>query len=197
MIDRKAQAEVLEAASFFRNVLDCMARPGRIHHFVEPGDDVDGLFATTFSIIRTLCDYQTPVWLCPDFNTPEIRKAVRFATGAPLTADIAAASFAVSNAHLNNSSMGQLAIGTHEYPDRSATLIHQVSGLSNTGGMTFTGPGIKTRINLSVDGVAQDFWAFMHGNHQLFPLGVDVIFASRTGMAACPRSTAIKSMEPV
>ena len=77
------------------------------------------------------------------------------------------------------------AIGTSEYPDRSATLIVESTALLASGA-TLRGPGIDSQAALSLPEVT----AFQ-SNHALFPLGLDFIFTSGNDIAALPRSTEV------
>ena len=85
--------------------------------------------------------------------------------------------------------------GTHEYPDRSATLIIQVEGFV-PGGVALSGPGIRGSEPFGVTGLNASFWAAMADNHAGFPVGIDVIFTAPGQVAALPRSTEIRMLEP-
>ena len=84
--------------------------------------------------------------------------------------------------------------GTHEYPDRSATLISQVEGCV-PGAVALSGPGIRGSEPFGVAGLGASFWAAMADNHAGFPVGIDVIFTAPGLVAALPRSTEIRMLE--
>jgi alpha-D-ribose 1-methylphosphonate 5-triphosphate synthase subunit PhnH len=85
--------------------------------------------------------------------------------------------------------------GTHDYPDRSATLVLQVEDIRAEGPVMLSGPGIPQRLRFGASGLGDGFWAAMAENHAGFPIGVDVIFVSPTSIAALPRSTDIELAE--
>ena len=85
-------------------------------------------------------------------------KYLRFHTGAPLTPDAADSSFAVLAAGLDMPRLADFPQGTHEYPDRSATLVIQVPQVSEGGHVALRGPGIESTIEVTVAGMDAGFW---------------------------------------
>jgi alpha-D-ribose 1-methylphosphonate 5-triphosphate synthase subunit PhnH len=83
-----------------------------------------------------------------------------------------------------------LAQGTPDYPDRSTTVLLQVETLAATG-WTLEGPGIRNTARFSAAPLPADFAAQMRANRAAFPCGVDIFFATRTSLAALPRSVRI------
>jgi len=64
-------------------------------------------------------------------------------------------------------------------------------GASGTRSLTITGPGIKHTETLAIPGITEDFitqWAL---NRELFPRGVDVLFAGAGQVVGLPRTTRI------
>jgi len=194
MTERGFADVAVNSAHAFRAIMQAMARPGRV---MDIGIDVaapDPLFASTAAVALTLCDFQTPVWLAPDLRSETVMNYLRFHTGAPITEDAAQASFVIAAAGQGLPAPELLLQGTHEYPDRSATLVIQATGFA-TGAVALTGPGIRGTVPFAVAGLESGFWAAMTENHARFPTGVDVIFAAPRLVAALPRSTAISMME--
>ena len=140
-----------QSAHAFRAAMQAMARPGLI---VDIGGAVPPapLSIAAGTLILTLCDPGTPLFLAGDHDCIGVRDWVTFHTGAPLTG-AATCSFAVGTwqALLPLSAYPS---GTPEYPDRSATLIIEMPLLSATGPI-LRGPGIKDSAALSVPDVAR------------------------------------------
>ncbi|WP_119387764.1 phosphonate C-P lyase system protein PhnH [Taklimakanibacter lacteus] len=181
-----------DSARAFRRMLDAMARPGRILS-LEPDFDVPApLLPAAAAICLTLCDYDTPLWLDASLSEPAILDFLRFQTGAPITADIAPARFLLCTPGSALQALAGAHRGDAEYPDASATLIIQVPSLSAGGRLILEGPGIDGEQDFRTLGLDAAFWDTMQDNHQLFPLGCDVFFASASGISALPRSTHIK-----
>ena len=174
----------VNAANAFRTALDVMARPGKIAdiHGAQPPAP---LSAAAGTLMLTLCDPETPVWLAPSLDTAEIKSWMRFHTGAPVAAQRNDAEFAFGRWE-EFAPLSGFAIGTAEYPDRSTTLIVEVKTLENTGA-TLRGPGIKTTASLSLP----EDTAFQL-NASLFPLGQDFFFTTGNRIAALPRTTKLE-----
>lgn len=186
----------IESAHAFRSIMQAMSRPG-VPVMMEAALQAPApLGATPAAVALTLCDFQTPVWLSPAFRTETVQRYLRFHTGAPVTERIAEAHFAFLAASDELPALQLFAQGTHEYPDRSATLVIQVEGFRRVGAV-LGGPGIRGSVDFGVEGIGQGFWMAMAENHQRFPVGVDVIFAAPRSIAALPRSTSVRIEETV
>jgi alpha-D-ribose 1-methylphosphonate 5-triphosphate synthase subunit PhnH len=171
----------IEAASAFRQIMTAMARPGTICDVVgalppAPMSTAAGV------VVLTLCDPDTPVFLAPEFDRPDVRAWITFHTGAPFVAPSDAA-FALGV--WDELSLDAFGIGTPEYPDRAATLIVEMAHLAQSGAI-LRGPGIEKEAQLSLPDLA----AFQ-SNAQLFPLGLDFIFTCESRLAALPRTTKV------
>ena len=172
----------VDAALAFRAALEAMSRPGTVHG-VAGATAPPPLSPAAAVLAMTLCDPETPVWLAPSVDTPAIQGWFRFHTGAPLVGR-ADAAFAFGN-WAEMVPLTDFRIGTPEYPDRSATLIVEVTELGSVHGLT--GPGIRDRAALTVPDPA----AFRL-NAALFPLGLDFFLCAETQFAALPRTTVVE-----
>ena len=171
-----------EAALAFRAALQAMARPGRIETLsgAHPPAPVS---VAAGALLLTLCDPETGVYLAGDHDTPALRQWITFHCGAPLVGP-AHADFALGS-WLALQPVSAYRIGTAEYPDRSATLIVEMTALDPVGAR-LTGPGIETQAALSLPELA----AF-RANRVRFPLGFDCYFTCGDRLAGLPRSTKV------
>lgn len=170
------------SAHAFRSVMEAMARPGTIHTItgtVPPAP----LSVAAGTVLLTLCDTDTPVYLAGNTDHEDVRAWLAFHTGAPLTGPSHAV-FAIGNWDALMPLSGY-PVGTPDYPDRSTTLIVESADL-NAQGATLRGPGIKSEATLSLP----ETRAFQ-SNRTLFPLGLDFIFTCGDRIAALPRSTEV------
>ena len=176
-------APAVQSAHAFRAVMEAMARPGQIQEILgaEPPNTLSNAAG---SVLLTLCDTDTPIYLAGDADNEDVRAWLAFHTGAPLTGP-SHAMFAVG-AWDALMPLSAYPIGTSEYPDRSATLIVESPELA-AAGARLCGPGIKSQAALSLPEVA----AFQ-SNQALFPLGLDFIFTSGDQLAALPRTTEVR-----
>jgi alpha-D-ribose 1-methylphosphonate 5-triphosphate synthase subunit PhnH len=171
-----------QAAHAFRGALQALSRPGRIETLAGATPPAPCSPAAG-ALLLTLCDGTTGVHLAPSHDTEALRGWITFHTGAPLVA-AEAADFALGTWEALDP-VDRFAIGTAEYPDRSATLIVEMPALSATGAR-LTGPGIETEAYLSLPETA----AFT-ANRAQFPLGFDCFFTSGDRVAGLPRSTRV------
>ncbi|MEJ6404280.1 phosphonate C-P lyase system protein PhnH [Yoonia sp. 2307UL14-13] len=171
-----------DAAFAFRGIMNAMARPGRIETIVG-AEGPAPLSRAAATVLMTLCDPDTALYLAPSCDSLAVREWIGFHTGAPV-GPTSAAHFAVGRWH-ELQPLERFRTGTLEYPDRSATLIAEMDVLASEGA-TLRGPGIEIEARLSLP----DLDAFQR-NHGQFPLGLDFIFTAGDRIAALPRSTQV------
>lgn len=199
------QDPVAQSQQTFRAVLKAMAEPGLVVLLIGP-EGPGPMHDSAVSVLLTLADTDTPLWLDRAADTPEVREYLRFHCGCPITRREDKAVFALLVEGDILPDLNRFSMGTPEYPDRSATLVIQVDALEtiNERGVTFTpghrvtltGPGIPGERGLLVRGLDPEFWIGFAELSLLFPLGLDVILAA-PGMAAClPRSVRVKECSP-
>lgn len=173
----------VQSAHAFRAALDALSRPGTICTVAGAAPPAP-LSVAGGVLILTLCDGTTPIHLAGAHDCPQVRAWITFHTGAPLVA-AELASFAVGSWGALQP-VARFAIGTPDYPDRSATLIIEMPGLTPTGAR-LTGPGIETEAYLSLPEIA----AFK-ANRARFPMGFDCFLTAGHDLAGLPRSTRVE-----
>lgn len=174
----------------FRALMECMARPGEIRT-LKPVNAPAPFAPATAALIKSLADYETPLWLDPAFAAaPKAAEWIRFHTGAPVVSDANQAAFALIADARTLPDFAQFAQGTSEYPDRSTTVIVQIDVFSGDG-VTLKGPGIKATHCFAATPLPADFAARLRDNRALFPRGIDLVFAAGHDIAALPRSVMI------
>jgi alpha-D-ribose 1-methylphosphonate 5-triphosphate synthase subunit PhnH len=181
----------VDSAHAFRAILEAMAHPGRVVDFGPPIDPPGGAHLALAGVLLTLADPDTTVWLSPALDREPMRQWLRFHTGARLTHDPSAATFAAGHADELLAVMGQLAHGTAEYPDRSATLLVAVEAFDGAAPVRLSGPGNPAHVVLAARPAPEAFWRRLARNAQTFPLGLDCILCAQTSIAAVPRSNAV------
>jgi alpha-D-ribose 1-methylphosphonate 5-triphosphate synthase subunit PhnH len=178
---------VSEAQDTFRAVLDAMARPGRLHRAGERLTAPSPLDRATAAVLLTLVDNEAPLWL--DASAVAARDWLAFHCGAEIVEATHRATFAVA---LSLPDLAQLAIGAHEAPESSATLILQIAALGSGEHYRLFGPGLREPTLLMAGGLPADFVTMWQRNHALYPRGVDIILCAGTTLAALPRSVSIE-----
>lgn len=170
-----------DSANAFRGIMRAMACPGTICDVLGAVPPAP-LSVAAGTVLITLCDHDTSVHLAGRYDTQAIRDWITFQTGSPL-APAADAQFVLGD--WQDIDLSNLAIGTSEYPDRSATVIVELPELAAEGA-TLKGPGIKDATMLNLPDLAR-----FQQNAALFPLGLDFMFTCGAQIAALPRSTKV------
>lgn len=174
----------IDTAHAFRAVLNAMARPGVIET-VSGAAPPAPLSLAAGVLILTLTDGTTPLHLAASHDCAAVRDWITFQTGAPFV-DAQEARFAIGTWNALQP-VTRFATGTPDYPDRSATLIVEMTNLSAISAR-LSGPGIKDDAHLSLPDIA----AFQV-NRTLYPLGFDTYLTAGATLAALPRSTKVEA----
>lgn len=183
---------VFEAQAAFRCLLNAMSYAGRVHAFETSLDAPGPLAAATAAIALTLFDFDSPVWLDAGAAQGSVPGFLKFHCGSPVCSNLVDARFAVITDPSRMPALDSFAIGEDRYPDRSATLIVQVESLTEGPSSTWTGPGIDGSREVRLAGLVEGFWEQWSLNHELYPLGVDIIFASAGSVVGLPRSVRVE-----
>jgi alpha-D-ribose 1-methylphosphonate 5-triphosphate synthase subunit PhnH len=178
---------VADTQGCFRAVLDAMARPGRIHEAGVGLTPPAPLAPASAAVLLTLVDHDTPLWL--DMDLAASREWIAFHCGAPIAGEAKACAFALV---LALPDLAALPAGSHETPERSATIILQVRALQQGRHFRLEGPGLREPTDLAIDGLPADFASVWQQNRARFPLGVDLILCAGTRLAALPRSVTVQ-----
>lgn len=179
---------VFDSQAVFRAVMDAMARPGRTAPIAGLRSAPPPLSPVAAAVALALVDHETPVWLdAPLAGTEAVRAWLTFHSGAPIVETPAQASFAIVSDPPAMPRLDRFALGSEAYPDRSTTLILQVTGFSDRG-PRLTGPGVDDSVRLAATPLPETFWAQLRENRAMFPRGVDIALAGPDSVAALPRS---------
>lgn len=182
--------KVLAAQSTFRILMDAMARPGSVQRVTAEAGVPKGLMHGAAAIALTMFDHDTPVWLDQALaSSTGVSAWLKFHTGAPVTDDPAAASFALIADGAALPDLESFAFGSNEYPDRSTTLIIQVASLSEGQTYELRGPGIQTTAALRASIAPDDLFERLAINVSAFPRGIDVVLVHDDIIVAVPRTT--------
>jgi alpha-D-ribose 1-methylphosphonate 5-triphosphate synthase subunit PhnH len=182
---------VFDAQATFRAVLDALARPGRVVPLAPRVVPPAPLSPAAAAVLATLADDGTPVFLDETLDRDAIRAWIGFNTGAPVTGDPAAAAFAAIGDPRRMPALAAFSQGTAEYPDRSTTIVLQVTGFDGPAKLRLIGPGIDGAAVTAPHPLPAGFVAAMTENRAQFPRGVDLVLAAPGAVVGLPRSVRI------
>jgi alpha-D-ribose 1-methylphosphonate 5-triphosphate synthase subunit PhnH len=183
----------LDAQRVFRQLLQAMSRPGQIVPIDRLPDAPKPLSGAAAALALTLFDLDTPIWLSEDLRSAA-GDYLAFHTGAPLTTEIGAAAFVLVADGTKLPDLFKVWLGDPEYPDQSATVIVQVDRLQIAPGQRLRGPGILGHVDVSVDGLAEEFWPALQANTKRFPLGFDAVLVAGDTVLGLPRTVILDSI---
>ena len=183
---------VFGAQRSFRALMDALANPGQVHSLTAALDAPAGLAPELAAIVLTMCDHDTSVWLDTNLMESEpVLSWLRFHTASPVTTDPARASFALVSSADALPALGQFALGTDEYPDRSTTIALHVPSLTGGADLTLRGPGINDHAQIAPQGLPDRFIEQWTQNLSAFPRGIDLLLVSSAQVLGLPRTTRI------
>jgi len=182
---------VFGSQALFRALMEGMARPGLIQSVEPTLHPPAPLSVAAAAILLTLCDHDTSVWVSPSLATSSLVGWLGFHTGAAITLERAQAAFALIEHAAALPSFDLFAQGTQDYPDRSTTVILEVSDLADGPKMRLSGPGIRDTCTISASGLPDNFEQLWGANRAVFPRGVDVVLTCGNRLLCLPRTTRI------
>jgi alpha-D-ribose 1-methylphosphonate 5-triphosphate synthase subunit PhnH len=184
----------------FRHVLSALSLPGRLQTLESDGalagmQTPRAAHPAAAAVLLALLDQDCKLWLSEGFEHSDAAAWLRFHTGCVCVDNPAEADFCWVANGAELPPLHQLAQGSAEYPDLSATCIVQVEQLQvqcAAAQWTLRGPGIQGSTQLSVHGLSKDFAAQRNACQTHFPCGVDLLFTHGQTLVGLPRSTLIE-----
>ncbi|MDR2092983.1 MAG: phosphonate C-P lyase system protein PhnH [Azoarcus sp.] len=179
---------VRDAQQVFRAALTVMSEPGKTQ-LLAAGRQVAGLHGASYALLLALADADTPVWISPRLDHPALRANLVFHCNCPITVHRPEAALAVldDEAAHDTDLLREFSVGDIRRPDRSCTLIVQLSGFTGGAPMLWRGPGIPLEHRLFLP-LAETFW-LAREERNAFPLGLDIFFTAGEHLMGLPRTT--------
>jgi alpha-D-ribose 1-methylphosphonate 5-triphosphate synthase subunit PhnH len=173
----------LTSQAVFRVLLHSLSRPGRVFQLPTP-DSGPGIVPLALAVIGSKIAVA---------NNPDWQARICRATGAS-PADLAEASLVAIYAKADAETISRLRRGSAAAPEDGAKVGLACNALTEgaKGETTIelTGPGVKGRRLLGVDGVGREVFDALRAANAMFPAGVDVWLVDELGrVAGLPRST--------
>jgi alpha-D-ribose 1-methylphosphonate 5-triphosphate synthase subunit PhnH len=186
---------VHDSQEVFRALLDALSRPGKIValHVVLPGleqQENAQVPLAAYAALLALADYSTPVLLQHEHRA--LSDALRFHTGAPVTADCGLAVFAYLHDAGSMPPLDAFSKGEPETPENAAMLFIRVDSLVDGEPMTWRGPGIRDTQTVHLSGLPASFWHERARLASQFPCGIDCYFVQGGSVMGLPRTTRVE-----
>ncbi|WP_246696488.1 phosphonate C-P lyase system protein PhnH [Mesorhizobium sp. SARCC-RB16n] len=182
---------VFDSQHTFRCILDAFGYVGRAQVLSRANTRIGPLDPATIAVCLTLTDFETPIWLDPVADSKPVRDFLAFHCGVTVTS-AEASSFAIVGNPASMPRLDQFALGTDLEPQCSTTLVIQVPAFDGGPLVRLRGPGIQSDISLAIPSLPSWFWEDWQANHELYPIGVDVLFTCGSSVLALPRSVSVE-----
>jgi alpha-D-ribose 1-methylphosphonate 5-triphosphate synthase subunit PhnH len=183
--------EVFDAQRHYRQLLDCMARPGKINVLPRPEWAPPAGLHTAGALVGFALLNPDVSFCVLGAGADTLTQYIQINTAAKTDA-VALADYIFMD---GDAPMPVAKRGTLPYPEESATLVVAVDRLSAEGGdvaVSLTGPGVEGRRTFWIDGLDIAFLSQLRECNAEFPLGIDVVLTDAEQRIACiPRSSQI------
>jgi alpha-D-ribose 1-methylphosphonate 5-triphosphate synthase subunit PhnH len=190
----------LGSQSVFRAALEALSYPGRPVSLEVTFEAPRAAHASSSGLLLALLEPGSLLWLSPSLANTDAATWIVFHTDCKITPHPHEADFAWIKHWDELPTLQCFALGTDEYPDHSTTCVIDVAAPSTqtaaAPSLTLTGPGIA--VTSTIEQLAathpqmEGFVAQWTNNHASFPRGIDVFFATNTGLIGLPRTTRIQ-----
>lgn len=137
----------------------------------------------------TLVDHETPLWLDKALMSDIITENLRFHTGVMLTQETTAP-FAVVGIS-SSIDLSLFATGDVLSPEKSTTVIVEVTGLQGGIPLQFSGPGLEKRRQVAPQ-LSADLLQYRCQHNGEFPAGLDLMFTCGDALMVLPRTTHVE-----
>ncbi|MCL1480599.1 phosphonate C-P lyase system protein PhnH [Marinobacter sp. M3C] len=181
---------VHQSQQVFRRALTALSEPGTVQN-VSESPAPEGANIASYQLCLALLDAETPLWIAPALRTDALVSALRFHCGCRLVDEPGQAEFALISTDFDGD-LTQFAQGSHEYPDRSTTVIVQVESLDSASTWVLRGPGIDGIRKVGIAGLDPRWPGMLADNCSRFPCGVDLLFTAGTALMGLPRTTRVE-----
>jgi alpha-D-ribose 1-methylphosphonate 5-triphosphate synthase subunit PhnH len=190
----------LGSQSVFRAALEALSYPGRPVAIDVTFEAPKAAHASSSGLLLALLEPGSLLWLSPSLANTDAATWIVFHTDCKITPHQHEADFAWIKHWNELPALEGFALGTDEYPDHSTTCIIDIADPGNTTvaapSVRLTGPGIVNTSTIvlwpATPFQAEDFAEQWAKNHACFPRGIDLFFATSTGLIGLPRTTRIQ-----
>jgi alpha-D-ribose 1-methylphosphonate 5-triphosphate synthase subunit PhnH len=190
----------LGSQSVFRSALEALSYPGRPVQLAVTFEAPKAAHASSSGLLLALLEPGSLLWLSPSLVNTDAAAWITFHTGCKITPAQHQADFAWIKNWDELPLLVNFSLGTDEYPDHSTTCVIDIATQDTSATraplLTLTGPGIAQSATIdqlfATPAQLENFVEQWHQNHTSFPRGVDVFFATHTGLIGLPRTTHIQ-----
>ncbi|UMO88419.1 phosphonate C-P lyase system protein PhnH [Pectobacterium sp. PL64] len=181
---------VADAQCTFRRILKAVSEPG-VTVTLPLQQGWGRLSPALTAVMLTLVDRDTPLWLDDALDDDTLRSNLRFHTGAILTHDESAAFALLHVSSATAIALSRFSAGDVMSPEKSTTVIIEVSSLTGGTPLRLSGPGLETSRVVDPQ-LSPDIVRYLCHRPDPFPQGIDLMFTCADALMALPRTTHVE-----
>ncbi len=184
--------EIFDAQEYFRIILDCMARPGKINNLGEIRIQAPEGFNPASALVAFALLNRDVTFF--SVANPDVINEYMLVNTHAAPSEVEKADFVFMNGSGNGEILLQTNVGILEYPEKSATIIIDVENVHDkpkdqTFEIILRGPGVETEKKIYVRNISLSVLQALKEQNSEYPLGIDAILTDRDGNIVCiPRS---------
>ncbi|ASY76184.1 phosphonate C-P lyase system protein PhnH [Pectobacterium polaris] len=181
---------VADAQCTFRRILKAVSEPG-VMVTLPLQQGWGRLSPASTAVMLTLVDRDTPLWLDDALDDDTLRSNLRFHTGAILTRDESAAFALLHVSSATAIALSRFSAGDVMSPEKSTTVIIEVTSLTGGTPLCLSGPGLETSRVVDPQ-LSPDIVRYLCHRPDPFPQGIDLMFTCADALMALPRTTHVE-----
>ncbi|MFA3777246.1 phosphonate C-P lyase system protein PhnH [Yersinia sp. 1652 StPb PI] len=179
-----------DAQHTFRRILKALSEPG-VLVTLPHATGWQPLNPATTSVLLTLADQETPLYLDAALNSDSVQHNVRFHTGAPLMTCSDKSSFSLFNNEITAEQLATCPAGNELSPEQSTTVVIQTDSLHHGMPLRLRGPGIEHSRTVAPH-LPATVLNYLLNRPAAFPAGIDFLFTCGENLMAIPRTTHVE-----
>ncbi|MFW5387080.1 phosphonate C-P lyase system protein PhnH [Yersinia sp. 2542 StPb PI] len=179
-----------DAQHTFRRILKALSEPG-VLVTLPHATGWQPLNPATTSVLLTLADQETPLYLDAALNSDSVQHNVRFHTGAPLMTCSDKSSFSLFNNEITAEQLATCPAGNELSPEQSTTVVIQTDSLHHGMPLRLRGPGIEHSRTVAPH-LPATILNYLLNRPAAFPAGIDFLFTCGENLMAIPRTTHVE-----
>ncbi|EKN4208413.1 phosphonate C-P lyase system protein PhnH [Yersinia ruckeri] len=171
----------------FRHILKAMSEPG-VQVTLPHRQGWGKLNPAATSLLLTLADQETTVYLADGLTSDSIWKNLRFHTGAAAATSLQQADFAIFHQEITAEQLAHCPAGNEVSPERSVTVVIQIASLHQGTPLRLRGAGIEQQRQISPC-LPTALLNYLIARPKTFPMGIDFLFTCGENLMAIPQTT--------